>query len=268
MDACAKDGKYMINQREQIEILGIQVDHTDMVGAVEILGRLMESEGLSLIVTPNSEIIVNASKDPELARIIGTADLVIPDGIGLVYASKLLGNPLKERVTGIDFLSYALDWLEKNGKSIFLLGGKPGENGNPDVAALAAAKMLDAFPSLKIAGTHHGYFAEAEEPELIREINGSGADFLCVAMGSPKQEMFIDRNRGELQTKAAIGVGGSLDVWAGTAKRAPEFYRKHGLEWLYRFAKQPSRYKRMAALPLFMVKVLRNSKISTVRGEK
>lgn len=249
-----------MDHREQIEMLGIQVDHVDMGKAAESFRRLMDSEGLSLIVTPNSEIIVNAAKDPELAGIIASADLVIPDGIGLVYASKLLGRPLKERVTGIDFLSYALDWLEQNGKSVFLLGGKPGEGSAPDVAALAAAKMQEAFPALKVAGTHHGYFTPEEEPLLADEINRSGADFLCVALGSPKQEKFVDRHRKTLNVKAAIGVGGSLDVWAGTVKRAPEFYRKHGLEWLYRFAKQPSRYKRMAALPVFMIKVLVNRK--------
>ena len=242
---------------KRIEILGVPVDMVNMPQAMEIFQRLMESEGCSLIVTPNSEIIVNAEKDPELKKIITSADLVIPDGIGLVYASRILGYPLGERVTGIDFLNWILDWLEQKGKAIYFLGSKPGDNGRPGVAELAAMRISEAFPDLHVAGTHHGYFTEADEEALIEEINESGADFLCVALGAPKQEKFIAGHREILRVKAAIGVGGSLDVWAGTVRRAPEFYQKHGLEWLYRFVKQPSRYKRMAALPLFIIKVLK-----------
>ncbi|MDD2215822.1 MAG: WecB/TagA/CpsF family glycosyltransferase [Eubacteriales bacterium] len=245
-----------MNTAKRIEILGIPVDMVSMAQAVEILGGLMKSMGCSLIVTPNSEIIVNAGKDPKLKEIITSADLVIPDGIGLVYASKILGCPLTERVTGIDFLNWILDWLEQNGKSIYLLGSKPGIDGNPGIADLAAKRMKETYPGLSVAGTHHGYFSESEEVGIVEKINQSGADFLCVALGAPKQEKFIARYQKSLNAKAAIGVGGSLDVWAGTAKRAPEFYQKHGLEWLYRFAREPSRYRRITALPLFMIKVL------------
>lgn len=244
------------NNRTRISILGVPVDMVGMSQAVEIFEKLMNSDSCGIIVTPNSEIIVNAEKDNELRDIIISADLVIPDGIGLVYASRILGYPLKERVTGIDFLYLILDWLEKNGKSVYLLGSKPGNSVNPGVAELAASKMKEAFPDLKISGTHHGYFSPDDEQQLVDEINGSGADFLCVALGAPKQEKFIAKYKSSLKVKAAIGVGGSLDVWAGTVRRAPEFYRKHGLEWLYRFIRQPSRYRRIAALPLFMFKVL------------
>jgi N-acetylglucosaminyldiphosphoundecaprenol N-acetyl-beta-D-mannosaminyltransferase len=230
-----------------------------MVNAGEAMGifrELMNNGGCSLIVTPNSEIIVNAAGDPELKSIIEQADLVIPDGIGLVYASKIMGVPLRERVTGIDFLDAILGYLEETGESVFFLGSKPGDGEVPSVAELAAEKMLEKYKDLKIAGTHHGYFKEPDEPEIVKAINDSGADFLCVAMGSPKQEKFVSRWKSELNVKGAIGVGGSLDVWAGTLKRAPEFYRNHGLEWLYRLIQEPSRYKRMAALPLFMIKVV------------
>ena len=245
-----------MSEIKKLEILGVPVDMVNMAQAAERLEELMKSEGCSLIVTPNSEIVVNAGQDSELMEIIRSADLVIPDGIGLVYASKLLGSPLKERVTGIDFLSWALDFLEREGKSIYLLGSRPGSESVPGVAEMAAIKMKEAFPGLKIAGTHHGYFSEEEEQEIVDDINESGADFLCVALGSPKQEKFMAQHREGLKVKAAIGVGGSLDVWAGEVKRAPEFYRKHGLEWLYRLVQQPSRYKRMAALPRFMIRVL------------
>ena len=124
--------------------------------------------------------------------------------------------------------------------------------------------MCKQYPELKIAGTHHGYFKPDEEKGIIDDINDSGADFLCVALGSPKQEKFINKYKEVLKVKGAIGVGGCLDVWAGNVERAPEFYREHGLEWFYRLIKQPSRFKRMGALPVFMTKVLK----SRLKGEK
>jgi len=241
---------------KRTRILNVPVDMVDAGEAMGIFRELMKSGECSLIVTPNSEIIVNASKDPELKNIIEQADLVIPDGIGLVYASRIMGVPLRERVTGIDFLGAILGYLEETGESIFFLGSRPGDGNTPGIAELAAEKIKEKYKDLKIAGTHHGYFKEPDEPEIVRAINDSGADFLCVAMGSPKQEKFVSSWRNELNVKGAIGVGGSLDVWAGTLKRAPEFYRNHGLEWLYRLIQEPSRYKRMAALPLFMIKVV------------
>ncbi len=124
--------------------------------------------------------------------------------------------------------------------------------------------MKEKYKGLKVAGTYHGYFKEPDEAAIVNAINDSGADFLCAALGSPKQEKFVFQHQDELKIKGAIGVGGSLDVWAGTLKRAPEFYRNNGLEWLYRLIQQPSRYKRMAALPLFMIKVV----VSRFRGGK
>jgi len=249
---------------KRIRILDVPVDMVNNEEAMSVFRELMKTDGCSLIVTPNSEIIVNTSKDSELKHIIEEADLVIPDGIGLVYASRIMGVPLRERVTGIDFLEQILKYLEQTGQSIFFLGSKPASGDIPGVAELAAEKMVEKYQGLKIAGTHHGYFKEPDEDQIVEEINASGADFLCAAMGSPKQEKFVSNHKEQLKVKGAIGVGGSLDVWAGTLKRAPEFYCRHGLEWLYRFIQQPSRYKRMAALPLFMIKVI----VSRFRGGK
>ncbi len=243
-------------ERKRIEILGVPVDPITRQEALGIFRRLMETPGCSLIVTPNSEIVLNASKHPELKTLIEGASLVIPDGIGLVYASRLLGCPLRERVTGIDLLTDILRELEKSGRSIFLLGSKPASQGHPSVAQLAGDAMGRVYPSLRIAGAADGYFKPDEEEALVRRINESKADFLCVALGSPKQEQFIARHAGSFTTvRGAMGVGGSLDVWAGTVQRAPEFYQKHGLEWLYRFVREPSRYKRMMQLPIFMLRV-------------
>ncbi|MBQ3389799.1 MAG: WecB/TagA/CpsF family glycosyltransferase [Firmicutes bacterium] len=234
--------------------MGVPVDMVDYEEALARFKTFVEEDGVSLIVTPNSEIVVNAGKNEELMEAIKQAEMVIPDGIGLVYASKILGHPLRERVTGIDFLGRALAYLAETGKTAFLFGSKPG------IAEKAAARMEQAYPGLKIVGTRNGYFKEEEEEGILREINEAAPDLLCVALGSPKQELFVLKYKDRLNAKAAIGIGGSLDVWSGDLKRAPEFYRKHGLEWLYRFIQEPSRYKRMAALPLFMLKVIFSNK--------
>ncbi len=255
----------MIASDKRKQILGVPVDMVNRQEALSIYEDIMEQDGCGMIVTPNSEIVIHAEKNQLLKQIISQADLILPDGIGLVYASKIIGSPLNERVTGIDFLDSVLAKLESKGQSIFFLGSKPGEGNELGVAAMAAKKMQEKYPSLKVAGTHHGYFKEKDEEAIINKINHSGADFLCVALGSPKQEEFVYRHKKELKVKCAIGVGGSLDVWAGTLKRAPEFYRNNGLEWLFRLIQEPRRYKRMAVLPVFMIKVVISRMIG---GEK
>lgn len=240
-----------MQNKNRVNILGVPVDMVNREEAFAVFEKIFREPGCSMIVTPNSEIVQNASKDEELKALIREADLIIPDGIGLVYASKIMGCPLSERVTGIDFLETIIAHLAETGESIFFFGSKPG------VADAAAARMKEKYPGLRVAGTQNGYFTPEEEPGIVEQINASGADFLCVALGAPKQERFIAQHREEFTSvRGAIGVGGSLDVWAGNLKRAPEFYRKHGLEWLYRFIQQPSRIGRMAALPVFMLRVI------------
>ena len=240
-----------------MKIWGIPIDMVDRKSALDIFKELINRDGTDMIVTPNSEIIMNAVKDKELFELISSASLVIPDGIGLVYASRIMGRPLKERVTGVDLLNDILAYLEETGKGVFLFGGRPETADAPSVAELAGENMKIRYPHLKIMGTRNGFFTREDEPDIINNINSSGAEFLCVALGSPKQEKFIASHKSEfVNIKAAIGVGGSLDVWAGTAKRAPRFYRDHGLEWLYRLIQEPWRYKRMARLPVFMGKII------------
>ena len=242
---------------ERIRILDVPVDMVDYDKALARYHELMEREGCEMIVTPNSEIVVNATKDPALKELIEHAALIIPDGIGLVKAAKIKKLPLTERVTGVDFLTRILGELEKSGEGIFLLGSKPANEERASVADLAKDAMQKQFPGLQVVGTNDGYFKKEEETALVEKINASGARFLCAALGSPKQEKFIYEHAAEFTTvRAAIGVGGTLDVWAGTVKRAPEFWQKHGLEWLYRFIKEPTRFKRVLQLPLFMIKVI------------
>jgi N-acetylglucosaminyldiphosphoundecaprenol N-acetyl-beta-D-mannosaminyltransferase len=231
------------------KILGVRVDKVTKAQALEKFRQLLDGSRCELIVTPNAEIVEKASKTPQLRRIINEeAALVTPDGVGLIYASKLKGDPIEEKVAGIDFARSAIEICAQLGRSVYLLGSKPG------VAEAAAANLEKEIPGLKIAGFRDGYFKEEEEASIVRQINESGADFLCVALGSPKQEYFVIRHRDMLKVKAAAGLGGSLDIWSGQLNRAPAFYIDHGLEWLYRMIQEPKRLKRLPALPVFLIK--------------
>ncbi len=232
-----------------VKILGVRVDKITKAQALEEFQKLLEGDRCELIVTPNAEIVEKASKTPQLRRIINEeAAIVTPDGVGLIYASKLKGDPIQEKVAGIDFAHSAIELCAQLGRSVYLLGSKPG------VAEAAAANLEKEIPGLKIAGFRDGYFLEDEEPSIVAEINESGADFLCVALGSPKQEYFVIKHRDALKVKAAAGLGGSLDIWSGQLNRAPQFYIDHGLEWLYRMIQEPKRLKRLPALPIFLIK--------------
>ncbi|MBE7033326.1 MAG: WecB/TagA/CpsF family glycosyltransferase [Ruminococcaceae bacterium] len=233
---------------ETVNILGVHVNKYTMQEAVAKASEMIETDGLSMIFTPNSEIILYASNNPEFTDVINSADMVIPDGIGVVYGAKILKNPIKERVAGYDLVCNLFPIMAEKGQSVYLLGAKPG------VAEKAAETLLEKHPGLVIAGTHDGYFKDDEE--VIADINKCAPDFLMVCLGFPKQENWIYNNREKLNAKLAIGAGGCLDVFAGTVQRAPEFYCKHGIEWLYRLVKQPSRFVRMLALPKFGLKVL------------
>ena len=236
---------------DTVNILGINVD---MVGINEsadiIMGYLDDETGLKRVFTPNSEIIMAGYKDSEFAKILNKADLLTADGIGVVYASKILGKPIKERAAGFDIATEVVKRISKTGHKLYLFGAKPG------VAEQAKAKMEKDFPGINIVGTHNGYFKTKDVPEIIEDINNSGAELLFVCLGAPAQEKWIDNNADKLNVKVAMGIGGSLDVFAGTVERAPEFYCKHGLEWFYRLKKEPWRAKRMTALPKFAATVL------------
>lgn len=233
---------------DTVNILGVYVNKYTMEQAVQKAAELIEADGLSMIFTPNSEILLYASNNPDFTQVLNQADMIIPDGIGVVYGARILGEPLKERVAGYDLVCNLLPIMAQKGQSVYLLGAKPS------VAEQAAANLTEKYPGLVIAGIHDGYFKDDEE--VIADINKANPDFLMVCLGFPKQEQWIFDNRDKLNARLAIGAGGCLDVFAGTVARAPEFYCKHGIEWLYRLVKQPSRFVRMLALPKFGFKVL------------
>lgn len=238
--------------RKTVDILGVNVDSITFADALDRAEALVKKDGVSMIFTPNPEIVMCAKEDEELKNILNSADLCTADGIGVVYASKILGKPVPERVAGFDLVCALLERLSKTGEEVFLFGAKPG------VAEAAKTKMEEKYPGLVISGTHNGYFKPEDEAGIIEEINGSGAKLLLVCLGAPKQEKWIAQNRDRLNANLCMGVGGTLDVFAGTAKRAPEIFIRLNLEWAYRILKQPSRIGRFAALPKFIVEVLKN----------
>ena len=188
---------------------------------------------------------IDIFETPEFGRVLSDADLVIPDGVGVVYAAKILGRPLKGRVPGIEFAAALMARMAGKGKRLFLLGAKPG------VAELAAANLAVEYPGLVVCGTHDGYFQE--DAPVAETIRRARADVVFVCLGAPKQEMWIARNGADTGARLLVGLGGSLDVFAGQVKRAPKAFQKLGLEWFYRLCRQPSRIGRMAKLPLFLV---------------
>ncbi|MDP9751284.1 WecB/TagA/CpsF family glycosyltransferase [Thermoanaerobacter pentosaceus] len=235
---------------ERLDIFGVPIDRVTMIQAVEILKNFLQEDRLHIVATPNAEIVMMAQKDKEYMEILNNTDLNVPDGSGIVFASKVFKKPLTERVAGFDLMLEFIKDISSKGVKIYLLGAAC------QVAEQARANLEKLYPGVKIVGTHHGYFTEEEENKIIEEINNKGAEVLFVALGAPKQEKWIYKNKDKLKVKIAMGVGGSFDVIAGKVKRAPYIYRKLGLEWLYRLIKEPWRYKRMMALPKFAIKVL------------
>lgn len=229
----------------RVDVLGVAFDNVTMDEAVDKAMALLEEDGPHLVATPNPELVQRAGKDPEFAGILGKADLVIPDGVGVMYAAKILGRPLKARVPGIDFASNLMKRMAEGGKRLFLLGAAPG------VAEQAAVNLQAAYPGLVVCGVHDGYFKE--DGPVVRAVREAHADVVFVCLGAPKQEKWIAANGEAAGARLYIGLGGSLDVFAGKVERAPEKFQKLGLEWLYRLMKQPSRIGRMAKLPLFLV---------------
>ncbi len=235
--------------RETVTILGVHIDKITAKDALVKAEEMVRTTGVSMIFTPNPEIVMAGYQDPSFRDILNQADLCTPDGIGVVYASRMIKNPVPERVAGFDLTCGLLKSIAKTGEGVFLFGAKPG------VAEKAKKKLEETYPGLSVVGCRDGYFKPEDEPEIIEQINQSGAKLLLVCLGAPKQEKWIYQNRDKLTVNLCMGVGGALDVFAGEVKRAPEIFIKCNLEWLYRFLKQPSRLGRFAALPKFIYTV-------------
>ena len=232
----------------KVNVMGVAFDNVTMAEALDRAEELLNRPGADYCVTPNAEIVYEAMHDAQFCTLLNDAAMVLPDGAGTVLGAKLLGTPLKEKVAGIDFATNLLGVLEASGKSLYLLGAKPG------IGELAAEKMKQMHPKLNICGVADGYFQE--EAPVVEKINAVKPDVLFVCLGAPKQERFMHEHRGELDTRFMIGLGGSLDGFAGTVKRAPRWMIRLQLEWLYRLIKEPRRFGRMLRLPKFVLAVL------------
>jgi len=232
-----------------VEILGVPVASLTMREAVEQAERWMDERHGALIATANAEMIMNATRDEELFEILRAADLVVPDGAGTVWAAHHLGHEMPERVAGYDLTQELLKRAPEKNRRVFFFGSAPG------VAEKAKQKAEAMYPGIQIVGVRNGYFSEDEVPAIIRMIREAQPDLLLAALGVPKQEKWLKKYKEKLGVPVSIGVGGTLDVMAGTAKRAPVWMQKAKLEWLFRGILQPKRAGRLLALPKFVFRV-------------
>lgn len=232
-----------------IRIMGVEFYPITLQGALNAFDWMLECDDgcTRLVVTANPIMVMDAGKDPELLHILENAHLVLPDGVGILWAAKEKGWELPARVTGVDFAHAVLK--KEPSPRVFFLGGKPG------VCDKAAKNVSRSIPGAKICGTRHGYFRPGDEEQVVRQIARTRPDVIFCGMGSPRQEKFLWKYRNALGAKVGIGLGGVLDVLAGTRKRAPLYMQKAGLEWFYRLLTEPSRLKRDWLLLEFAAKV-------------
>jgi N-acetylglucosaminyldiphosphoundecaprenol N-acetyl-beta-D-mannosaminyltransferase len=239
------------NLRKRLKILDIWVDPVDHKQAINCVSGFLGGQKPCCIFSVNPEKNFSVPKDPELYEVFKNAELLIPDGIGIVLAARLLHGVTLNRLPGVDFMKQICSLAEQESKSVFLYGAREAVNE-------AAAKRLQfEFPKLHIAGRSSGYVPESQMAELIRKINDSGASVLFLALGSPRQEKWFASHAADLKTvRVCQGIGGTLDTIAGTVKRAPAIWQHFSLEWLYRLLSEPKRIGRQKVLPIFILRVL------------
>ena len=228
----------------RIDVMGVGFDSLTMDEAIARARSLMAERRAAYVVTPNPEIVMACRADSAAMAAVRGADLVLPDGVGVVYGARILGTPLKSKLPGIDFAQGLMADMAAAGQRVYLLGSKPG------VAETAAQRLTERFPGLVICGTHDGYFKD--DAPVVAAVNEAQPDLLLVCLGAPKQELWMQRNQKQLRVGLMAGLGGSLDVFAGNVKRAPKAFQRLGLEWLYRLMKEPKRIGRMMKLPKFL----------------
>lgn len=236
---------------KRVEVLGVPVDRITEDQAVTCVESALLGQRPCSILAVNPEKVLRAQRDPALLEALRSAWLLIPDGIGVVFAAHLLHLGHMSRIPGAELMPAICEHAAKQGRAIFLFGA------NPEVNEKVGRILPERYPGLRIAGRQHGYVKEDDMPGLIEAINGSRADILFVALGSPKQEYWINRYLPHIKVKVCQGVGGTFDVIAGRVKRAPLLFRLIHLEWCYRLLSQPSRIIRQTALPMFAYQVLK-----------
>lgn len=233
-------------KKTKVNILGIQFDNFSQQEFVQHLINDNQNHQNRFVVTANPEIVMAAKKNKNYQRIINSADYITADGIGIVKGAQILGTPLVERVTGFDTMLDLLEFANQNYKKVFFVGGKP------EVISALKIKINEEYPHINMVGAYDGYFND--ETPVINDIQQKQPDFIFVALGFPKQDFFIAHHR-NIANAIWMGVGGSFDVLTGKVKRAPAFWINHHLEWLYRLIQEPSRFKRMLALPRYLMQI-------------
>ncbi|RIE03137.1 glycosyltransferase [Cohnella faecalis] len=224
----------------------------NMKETVDYLTQAIADRKSHRIVTGNPIMLMAGLENPAFHRALRTADLVVPDGAGVVWAARHVGQPVQERVAGFDLMHELLRAGDRRGWSVFMLGA------SPDVIVTARDKLQRQFPGIRFAGCRDGYFKDSDDEEVVREIREANPDILLLARSLNTQEPWLEKYQEALQVPVMMGVGGSFDVVAGKLKRAPALFRKLGLEWFYRLLQEPSRYKRMLVLPRFALKVIKD----------
>ena len=231
------------------DVLGVAFDALTLTEAEERADALLRARKGGYIVTANPEIVLHSREDAAYAAAVNGADLVLADGVGDLYAARILGTPLPERVAGSDLTPRLLSRLAERGGSVFLYGARPG------VAERAAERMKKRFPGLNVCGTNDGYGYDDEA--VAAKINAAKPDFVMVCLGVPKQEKWMAKHAGKLNAGLMAGLGGTLDVFSGQVRRAPIVWQKLNLEWLYRCFEEPKRFKKIKKLPQFIFKAWR-----------
>jgi N-acetylglucosaminyldiphosphoundecaprenol N-acetyl-beta-D-mannosaminyltransferase len=234
---------------ESIDFFGITIVNKNIDELLETAEAFVGTGTTHLIVTLNGEMAARAFRDEEFLEIVQRADLVVADGVGIVWGARMLGTRIENRIPGIEFSLALLDLAQRKGYHVYFLGAKP------EVVERAAANMQHRFPQLQLVGFHSGYFDAHEEMLMLEDMRAKRIDLLLVGMGGGVQEKWITRHR-DLGIPIAVGVGGTFDVWSGVVRRAPRFIQRTGTEWLYRLIVQPSRITRVGSIFYFMVRVL------------
>lgn len=237
--------------RRRLNIRGVLVDMGTLDEAVARCAALLRTpDGLAQVVTVNPEFVMTAQQNAEFRTVLNGAALATADGVGIIWAARLLGRPIRERTTGVALVPRLAELAAREGYRLFLLGAAPG------VAEAAGRVLVARYPGLQIAGTHAGSPADPDAEAIAARITASRADLLFVAFGAPAQDLWIARHAARLPTvRLAMGVGGVYDYLSGRVPLAPPLWRRLGLEWLYRLLHQPWRWRRMLALPRFVLAV-------------
>ena len=241
-------------ERDCVELLGVPIDRVSISETLDRIEAFIESGRPHLVVTADATAVVIAQSNHDFLKLVKNADLVTPDGNGILWAGKHLGHQFPERVSGVDIMDHVCQLSAQKSYRLFLLGAEPG------IAKQAGEQLTKKYPGCNVVGSHDGYFSKDRDFDVAKEIAETKPDVLFVAMGMPRQEQFIRATQHIIQAKVSMGVGGSLDVFSGKTKRAPDLFQRLKLEWLWRLILNPRKISKVKNLPIFVMLVRREKR--------